>query len=96
MATQAGSRARSRRRSKTLLRWYLIILVVVLLLAAVLGLRGGLINFLEEHSNILDDQYIPADLDRRTQDRLQKELKGLDMDKLEELRKKYEDRLRKR
>ncbi len=62
---------------------------MVILIAAVLGLGGGLINFLEKNANVLDNQYIPADLDRRTADTLKEKLKDIDPNKLEQLKKKF-------
>ena len=69
--------------------WLLIISVVVILVGAFLGLGGGLINFFEEHANILDDQYVPVDIDRRTADTLKEKLKDIDPSKLEQLKRKF-------
>ena len=80
------------RRSRSSLWWYLIISLAVLLIAAVLGLGGGIINFIDKHANILDTQYIPVDLDRRTTDALKEQLKDIDKNKLEQLKKKFEER----
>ena len=58
--------------------WFAIILLVVVLLAAVLGLGGGLIGFLDKHADVLDSQYIqsipniPKDIDRNTLEELKK------------------------
>jgi hypothetical protein len=70
--------------------WFIIISLTVILLAAVLGLGGGLIDFFEEHANVLDTQYIPMDLDRKTMDQLKDATKDLDHDKLEQLKKKFD------
>ncbi|HLA05291.1 MAG TPA: hypothetical protein VJZ16_04830 [Syntrophales bacterium] len=62
----------------TSLMWFAIILLVVVLLAAVLGLGGGLIGFLDKHADVLDSQYIqsipniPKDIDRNTLEELKK------------------------
>jgi predicted PurR-regulated permease PerM len=75
-------------RSRTSLLWFLVISAVILLIAAVLGLGGGLINFIDQHSNILDTQYIPKDLDRQSVDALKDQLKDIDQGKMEQLKKK--------
>ncbi len=77
------------RRSRRSLVWFLIILIIVILVGAILGLGGGLINFLEKNANILDNQYVPVDLDRSTTDALKKQLKDIDQDKLEQLKRKF-------
>ena len=79
-------------RSRSSLIWYLIIVTVALFIAAVLGLGGGLINFIDKHANVLDTQYIPQDLDLQTADTLKEQLKDLDHNKLEQLKKKFEQR----
>lgn len=80
---------RSSRRSVV---WIITISIVVIIIAAVLGLGGGLINFLEKHANIMDNQYIPVDLDRRTVDGLKDQMKNIDQEKLEELKRKFMER----
>ena len=58
--------------------WLAIISLVVVLLAAVLGLGGGLLNFIDKNANVLDSQYlhyIPKDIDHN---------------KLEDLKKKWD------
>lgn len=67
----------------------LVILIVVILVGAVLGLGGGLINFFEKHADVLDNQYIPVDIDRRTADTLKDKLKDIDPNKLEQLKRKF-------
>jgi hypothetical protein len=67
----------------------LVILIVVILVGAVLGLGGGLINFFEKHADVLDNQYIPANIDRRTADTLKDKLKDIDPNKLEQLKRKF-------
>src|SRR5574340_474290 len=77
------------RRSRRSLVWMLVISIVVILVGAILGLGGGLINFLEKHANVMDNQYIPADLDRRTVDVLKEQMKNIDQEKLEQLKRKF-------
>lgn len=77
------------RRSRSSLVWLLTISIVVILIAAILGLGGGLINYLEKHANVLDNQYVPVDLDRKTLDELKKRTQNIDKDKLEELKKRF-------
>lgn len=65
-------------KSRTSLMWFAIILLVAVLLAAVLGLGGGLLNFIDKNANVLDSQYIqsipniPKDIDRNTLEELKK------------------------
>lgn len=80
------------RRSRSSLVWLLVISIVVIIIAAVLGLGGGLINFLEKNANVLDNQYIPVDLDRRTADALKEKVKDLDPNKLEQLKREFLER----
>jgi len=72
--------------------WFLIISIVVLLIAAILGLGGGLINFIDKHANVPDTQYAPVDLDRHTADALKDQKKDIDQNKMERLKKKSEQR----
>jgi hypothetical protein len=51
--------------------WFVIILLVAALLAAILGLGGGAINFIESYFSYRDDSYRPRDTDRQTTDLLQ-------------------------
>ncbi len=72
--------------------WYAIILLVTALLAAVLGLGGGLLNFIDRKANVLDSQYIqsiPKDIDRNT---LEEMKKNIDPDTLKELKKKWDQK----
>ena len=71
--------------------WFLIISLTVLILSALLGLGGGLINFFEEHATVLDSQYIPMDLDRATVDQLKEATKDIDHEKLEGLKKRFDE-----
>ena len=80
------------RRSRRTLVWFLIISIVVIIVGAVLGLGGGLINFLEKNADVLDNQYIPKELDSRTVDKLKEQMKEIDPNKLEQLKRKFLDR----
>jgi len=71
-----------------------VIAVVIVSIAAVLGLGGGLINFIDQHADVLDTQYIPKDLDRRAVDALKGQMKDIDKNKMEELKKKYLDKMK--
>ena len=82
------------RKFRTSLMWFAIISLVVILIAAVLGLGGGLISFLDEHANVLDTQYIPKDIDSATLEKLKKQFgqqpsKPIDRDTLEKLKKQF-------
>ena len=60
--------------------WLAIISLVAVILAAVLGLGGGLLNFIDKNANVLDSQY------------LQYIPKDIDHNKLEELKKKWDQK----
>ncbi len=83
------------RKSRTSLRWYGIILLLTVLLAAVLGLGGGLLDFIERKANVLESQFIqsvpniPKDIDRDTLEGLKK---NIDPNTLEGLKKKWDQR----
>ena len=79
------------RRSRSSLIWFLVITVVVVIVGAILGLGGGLINFLEKNADVLDTQYVPMDLDHRTMDKVKEQVKGMDPEKLEQLKRKFFD-----
>lgn len=82
------------RRSNSSLKWFLIITIVIVIIGAFLGLKGGLINFIDEHADVLDTQYIPKDLDRTALDALKGQMKDIDKNKMEELKKKYLDKIK--
>ena len=77
--------------------WFAIISLVVIFIAAVLGLGGGLISFLDEHADVLDNQYIPVipkDIDSATLEKLKKtfdqqQSKPIDRETLEKLKKQF-------
>jgi hypothetical protein len=64
------------RKSRTPLMWLAIISLVAVLLAAVLGLGGGAINFIEKYFGYRDDSYRPMDTDRQAIDILQERSKS--------------------
>lgn len=70
-------------KSRTPLMWFAIILLLVILLAAVLGLGGGLINFIDQNANVLDSQYVQS---------IPNIPKDMDRNKLEELKKRWEQK----
>jgi hypothetical protein len=80
------------------LMWLAIISLVVVLIAAVLGLGGGIISFLDKNADVLDSQYlqsIPKDIDRNTLEDLkktfdQKQSKPIDRATLEKLKKTFD------
>lgn len=84
------------RRSRTPWGWFLVIMLLVFAVASVLGLGGGLINFLEKHADVLDTQYIPKDLERGAAELLKKGTKEVDKNTLEQLKKRYEQKLQER
>ena len=52
--------------------WMAIILIVVGILAAVLGLGGGAIDFIDKYFNYRDSSYQPLDYERHDNDSIQK------------------------
>ncbi len=55
--------------------WYAIILLVTVVLAAIFGLGGGLLNFIDKKSNVLDRHYVPVlseDIERNALEELKK------------------------
>jgi hypothetical protein len=65
------------RRSNTPLMWLMIISLVAIILAAVLGLGGGAIDFIEQYFSYRDDSYRPMDTERQTTDILQERPKSI-------------------
>jgi hypothetical protein len=64
------------RRLRTPLMWLAIISLVAVILAAVLGLGGGAINFIEKYFGYRDDSYRPMDTERQTTEVLQERSKS--------------------
>jgi hypothetical protein len=56
--------------------WLVIISLVAAILAAILGLGGGAINFIEKYFGYRDDSYRPMDTDRQTIDTLHERSKS--------------------
>ena len=54
------------RKHRTPLMWLAIISLVAVLLAAILGLGGGAINFIENYFGYRDDSYRPMDVEQQT------------------------------
>jgi hypothetical protein len=64
------------KKSRTPLMWMAIILIVVGILAAILGLEGGAIDFIEKYFSYRDDSYRPVDTERQATDLLQERSKS--------------------
>jgi hypothetical protein len=56
--------------------WLAIISLIVVILAAILGLGGGAIDFIEKYFGYRDDSYRPMDTERQTTDLLQEQSKS--------------------
>jgi hypothetical protein len=56
--------------------WLAIISFVAVILAAILGVGGGAINFIEKYFGYRDDSYRPMDTERQTADILQEQSKS--------------------
>jgi len=56
------------KKSGTPLKWFVIISIVVVIMAAVLGVRGGLIDFIENYFGYKDNSYRPVDIGHPTDD----------------------------
>jgi hypothetical protein len=59
-------RKTKKRKSGTPLKWFVIISIVVAIMAAVLGVRGGVVDFIEHYFSYKDNSYRPVDIDRST------------------------------
>ena len=55
-------RQTKKRKSGTPLKWFVIISIVVAIMAAVLGVRGGVIDFIENYFGYKDNSYRPVDI----------------------------------
>ena len=69
-------RHKKQRKPKTPLMWLAIISIVAVILAAILGLGGGAINFIEKYFGYRDDSYQPMDTERQTAEILQERSKS--------------------
>jgi hypothetical protein len=56
--------------------WLVIISLFAAILAAILGLGGGAINFIEKYFGYRDDSYRPMDTERQTAEILQERSKS--------------------
>jgi len=56
------------KKSGTPLKWFVIISIVVAIMAAVLGVRGGVIDFIEKYFGYKDNSYRPVDIGHPTDD----------------------------
>ena len=68
-------RQTKKRKSGTPLKWFVIISIVVAIMAAVLGVRGGVIDFIENYFSYKDNSYRPVDIQQTTNDIVQKRAK---------------------
>jgi len=64
-----------KRKSGTPLKWFVIISIVVAIMAAVLGVRGGVIDFIENYFSYKDNSYRPVDIEHPTKGIVQKRAK---------------------
>ena len=55
-------KSKKKRKSVTPLKWFVIISIVVAVMAAVLGIRGGVIDFIERYFGYKDNSYQPVDI----------------------------------
>jgi hypothetical protein len=68
-------RQTKKRKSGTPFKWFVIISIVVAIIAAVLGARGGVIDFIENYFGYKDHSYRPVDIEHPTNDIVQKSAK---------------------
>jgi len=61
-------RKTKKRKSGTPLKWFVIISIVVAIISAVLGVRGGVIDFIENYFGYKDNSYRPVDIGHPTDD----------------------------
>lgn len=57
-----------KRKSGTPLKWFVIISIVVAVIAVGLGIRGGVIDFIEHYFSYKDNSYRPVDIGHPTDD----------------------------
>lgn len=60
------------------LLWLAIISIVAVILAAILGLGGGAINFIENYFGYRDDSYRPMDTERHDYETVKEQSKSTD------------------
>ena len=61
-------RKTKKRKSVAPLKWFVIISIVVAVMAAVVGVRGGVIDFVENYFSYKDNSYRPVDIEHPTDD----------------------------
>lgn len=61
--------------------WLAIISLVAVILAAVFGLGGGAINFIEKYFGYRDDSYRPMDTERHDYETVKERSKSTDQSK---------------
>ncbi|RPH52466.1 MAG: hypothetical protein EHM85_02675 [Desulfobacteraceae bacterium] len=66
---------KKKRKSGTPLKWFVIISIVVAVIAAVLGVRGGVVDFIEHYFTYKDNSYRPVDIGHPANDIVQKSAK---------------------
>ena len=59
-------RQTKKRKPGTPLKWFVIISIVVAIMAAVLGVKGGVIDFIENYFSYKDNSYKPVDIEHST------------------------------
>ncbi len=64
-----------KRKSGTPIKWFVIISIVVTIMAAVLGVKGGVIDYIEDYFGYKDNSYVPVDLVHRTEEIEKKNVK---------------------
>lgn len=61
-----------KKKSGTPIKWFVIISIVVTIMAVVLGVRGGVIDFIEHYFGYKDNAYVPVDLGHRDEENKKK------------------------
>lgn len=56
------------KKPRTPIKWFVIISIVVAIMAAVLGVKGGVIDFIEHYFGYKDNSYRPVDIGHPTDD----------------------------
>ncbi|MDQ1329816.1 MAG: hypothetical protein QG578_78 [Thermodesulfobacteriota bacterium] len=57
-----------KRKSGTPIKWFVIISIVVTIIAAILGVKGGMIDYIEDYFKYKDHSYRPVDISHRNED----------------------------
>jgi hypothetical protein len=61
-------RKTKKRKPGTPLKWFVIVSIVVAFMAAVIGIRGGVVDFIEHYFSYKDNSYVPVDIGHRIED----------------------------